>query len=291
VRYPMLVLKGIAFGISNLVPGLTGGVVLIIMGIYEEFVEAAGNLLLRRDRWRQYVPFLGAVGLGAGIAMVLFSTVLTHLMARYPAPMMLLFIGLLLGTVPSIIKLHNDMSPTPGRVVAGITGIALVIGFAALERRGYHADWLADPGSPGGMAYSLFTSIAAGGANVLPGVSGSYVFLLSGTYLAIMEALSALRGLVVRWEVLVPTALGAAFGVVSFSKVIDTLIKRAPGVTYYGILGLLVGSAYALWPRELHGAPAITLVLSLVLGVAVPVGLHRRVAPAGVPSSTVPEEA
>ena len=279
----VLMLKGAAFGLSNIVPGMTGGAVLIILGIYEQFVDAVGNLATDRERRREYILFLATLGIGAAVAMVAFARAVTWLLDLRPALILFFFKGLLLGTVPSLLKLNSEMRLTALRVVAALIGVAVVVAFKALERYGLSASLTAEPRSLPGMAYLFAVAFAAGGANITPGISGAYLFLLGGTYGPIMEALSALGRLTIRWEIILPTGLGAALGIIAFAKLIDTALKRAPAVTGYAILGLVLGSVYGLWPSEGVSEHPLLLALCLVAGLAVPLLMGRRVTD-GAPS-------
>lgn len=266
MKYLVLVLKGMAYGITHIVPGLGGGLVLILLGVYEPFVDAIGNFFLRRDRWREYIPFLASLGIGMGIAVITLAHVVSSLLASHPAPTMLFFIGLMLGTIPAVLKMHHDMKPSAGRVAALIAGLILVAGVRSLERLGVHGDLVAEPNSIGGFVYTTLTSFAAGCASVTPGLDGSYVLLLAGTYEPILGALSALTSLDIQWGILVGLGIGAALGIVIWSKAADTAIKRAPGVTYHAVLGMIVGSVYGLWPSSLAGASVPVLMLAFAAG-------------------------
>jgi putative membrane protein len=288
LQHLVVALKGMAFGLSNIVPGMTGGAILIVLGVYEQFVDAVGNLATNRARRREYITFLGALGLGAVVAMIGLARVLSLLLDWRPVLMMFLFIGLLLGTIPSLFRLHSDMRLSPKRLIGAGVGLVIVVGFRALERQGFHALLAADSGSVTGMMYALLTAIVAGAANVTPGISGSYVFLLAGTYQPILDALSALARLQIRWEVLVPTGAGAVLGIVLASKAIDAALKRAPAMAAYTILGLLVGSAYGLWPEQALQRESLPLILlSLAVGMAVPLLLGSR-AHEPMPSASLP---
>jgi putative membrane protein len=227
-RHIVIALKGMAFGLSNIVPGMTGGAILIVLGIHGRFVDAVGNLATNKARRREYLIFLGALGLGAAVAMVGLSRALTWLLDWRPVLLTFLFKGLLLGTIPALFRLHSDMRITPGRALAALLGLALVMALRALERQNLHAELLTDSRSLLGILYLLAAAFVAGAANVTPGISGSYVFLLAGVYRPILDALSALARLDVHWHVLAPTAAGAALGIVACSKLIDTALKQAP---------------------------------------------------------------
>jgi len=275
MKYLVLVLKGMAYGITHIVPGLGGGLVLILLGVYEPFVDAIGNFFLRRDRWGEYIPFLVSLGVGMVIAVVALAHLVSSLLARFPAPTMLFFIGLMLGTVPAVLKMHHDMKPSPKRVLALIIGLILVVGVRSLERLGVHGDLAADASSIGGFVYTTITSFAAGCASVTPGLDGSYVLLLAGTYEPILGALSALTDLTIQWGILMGLGIGASLGIVLWSKAADTAIKRAPSVSYYVVLGLLIGSVYGLWPGSLAGASVPVLALVFAAGFALAVAFSR----------------
>ncbi|HHX45442.1 MAG TPA: DUF368 domain-containing protein [Chloroflexi bacterium] len=275
MKYLVLVLKGMAYGLTHIVPGLGGGIVMILLGVYEPFVDALGNFFLRRDRWGEYIPFLVSLGIGMAISVVVFAHLVSALLERYPAPAMLFFIGLMLGTVPAVLKMHDDMKPSTGRVLTLIAGLVIVVGVRLLERLGVQGSLMADPSSIGGFVYTTVTSFVAGCASVTPGLDGSYILLLAGTYQPILDALSALTSLQIHWAILIGLGIGAGLGIILWSKAADTAIKRAPGITYYGVLGLIVGSVYGLWPSSLAGASVPVLVVAFAAGFALAVLFSR----------------
>jgi putative membrane protein len=278
VKHLILMLKGMAFGFGNIVPGLNGVTMLMAVGIYEQFVDAVGNLLVQRSRWKELLPFLASLGLGTLVAMVGLSGIMSWLLQRYPASVMLLSMGLVVGTIPSLLKSHGDMRPTPTRAVMLLGGLALVV-LTSFERQGLEGSFSAVSSGIGGLLYRLATSFVAGAANVAPGVSGSYILLLTGMYPSIMGALSALARLSIQWSVLVPTGLGAVLGIVVFSKLIDTALKRAPSPTYYLILGLVAGSVYGLWPHTWRTTHPLALALPFAAGAALTLLVARREQP------------
>lgn len=284
-KYLVLVLKGMVYGITHVVPGIGGALVLIMMGIYEPFVEAVGNVFVRWDRWRVYIPFLTAIGIGTVIATLAFAKVVSRLLESYPAPTMLLFLGLLLGCVPSILKMHDDMRFTWGRGLSLVIGLAFTVLLRSLQEGRLNALLGAHVATAGNIAYNLTTSTLAGAASVTPGLDGSYIFLLAGTYKPIMEALGALSKFSIQFRILVPTVIGAAVGIVAFSKLVDVAIKRRPSVTYYAVLGLVAGSIYGLWPRELGRQNLAVSLLCFAVGLAIALYTSRP----GEPAEAVPE--
>ena len=268
LKYLVLALKGIVYGVTNLLPGIGGGIILIILGIYEQFVEAVGNFFIDLKRWKEHLAFLIPMGIGAAIGMVVFAKMVTTIMERYPAPTMFFFMGLVIGTIPSVLKMHGDMRFTWGRGLALLLGIALVVAFRFAERQSLQAGWAQNADGIGGALYFLVSNFIAGGASVTPGLDGSYIWILSGTFEPVMEALSALAHLEFHWATLITTGIGAVLGIILFSKLIDTAIKRIPSLTYYVVLGLILGSVYGLWPGDWRANDVVIPILVFVAGGA-----------------------
>lgn len=134
MRYIVLVLKGMVYGTTHVLPGIGGGIVMLLLGVYEEFVEAVGNLFVRRDRWRQYLSFLVPLGIGMVLGIVVAAVLVEGLLERHPTASMLFFMGLLLGTIPTVLRLHQDMRATPGRIGALLIGARWSSQFARSAR-------------------------------------------------------------------------------------------------------------------------------------------------------------
>ncbi len=275
LRYLVLVLKGMAYGITHLVPGLGGGIILITMGIYDEFVDAVGNFFLERHRWREFLPFLIPIGIGMVLAMVLFAGWIDWLWTTHQQVTKVFFIGLMLGTIPGVIRLHDDMRPTVGRVVGALVGIGIVVLFRAIRARGGYEDVRALTDWDGAL-YTLATSFLGGGASVTPGMDGSYVLILAGTYQPILAALSALKHLEIQWVLLICVGVGAVAGILGFSKLIDVAIRKAPSVSYYVVLGLIVGAVYGLWPDHLAEASPLLMLAMFAAGFVVALFFSRE---------------
>ncbi|MHB1293597.1 MAG: DUF368 domain-containing protein [Anaerolineae bacterium] len=277
MRYLVLVLTGIVYGLTHIVPGIGGALVLILMGVYEQFVDAVGNFFTRRDRWKEYIPFLASIGIGMVIGLLAFARVFTALLERFPVPTMCFFMGLLVGSIPRIFRLHQDMRVTPGRVAAALFGIAIMVGMRTLQNLELRSGAVTDIQTLGGLAYHTLSCFAAGGASVTPGMDGSTVFLVAGIYGSIMEALSGLTEFLIDWRTLIATAIGAAAGIIVFSKLIDMAIHHIPSLTYYCVLGLLAGSVYALWPQGATLANLPAGVLTFVVGAGLALLFSRPV--------------
>lgn len=268
MKYLILGLKGVAYGITHIAPGLGGGLILIVLGIYEQFVDAVGNFFVKRNKWKEYLAFLVPLGIGMVLGMLILARLITLLLENYPAATMFFFMGLLVGTIPSILRLHGDMHLTVGRGLALLCGLLLIVGLKTIEPSGNLGESVQSISNTRGIIYNAIVSFIAGGASVTPGLDGSYILLLGGTYAPIIEAVAELSKLVIHWGALLSTGIGAILGIATFSKLIDTAIKRAPSLSYYGILGLVAGSVYGLWPKEPAKAGIVVLALAFVAGSA-----------------------
>jgi len=270
MKFINLFLKGMAVGVSNVIPGVSAGTFLVLLGIYDELVEAAGNFLTNKSRRKDYFLFLLPLVIGAAGAILAFANLITLLLERYAAPTQFFFIGLILGSIPTVLRMHHDMRPSRPRVVAFVLGLGLVVLLAVGERRGIGGHFSAGTTSLLALFFFAVVGFFAGGAMVTPGVSGSYIFLLTGAYGPIMQAAASLTSPPVHWGVIVAVAAGAGVGILVCSRLIDLALKRQPAMTFYVILGLICASFVGLWPAELDvSVSSLVGLLTFAVGVGI----------------------
>jgi putative membrane protein len=281
MKYFILFLKGIIIGVANVIPGVSTATFMVLLRVYDEIVDAVGNFvsdfLSGREKFKTYLLLLIPFGVGAVVGTLGFAKLATFVLDRYPMPTQFFFIGLIAGSIPSVIKMHHDMKPTVGRVVAGAVGLALAV-LVGLGGKGEAlGQFAADPTSIPGLLYFGIVGFFAGGSVMTPGMSGSYIFLLAGTYEPIMGALDSLTHPPIMFGVIVATTIGVALGVVIFAKVISLLLKKQPAITFYAILGLIFGSFVGLWPKEFDFSPFSFLsMLALIPGAVIAYFLGRK---------------
>ncbi len=278
-----LLLKGMVVGVSNVIPGVSAGTFLVLLGIYDQLIEAAGNFLTNKSQRKDYFLFLLPLVIGAAGAILAFANLITFLLERYAVPTQFFFIGLILGSIPTVLRRHHDMRPSRPRVVAFVLGLGLVVLLAVGERRGIGGHFSAGATSLLALFFFGVVGFFGGGAMVTPGVSGSYIFLLAGAYEPIMQAAASLTQPPVHWGVIVAVAVGAVVGILVCSRLIDLALKRQPAVTFYAILGLICGSFVGLWPAELDvSISSLVGLLTFAVGVGIawllgkPTGLAER---------------
>lgn len=274
----LLFLKGIAVGISNVIPGVSAGTLLVLLGIYDQLIEAVGSFLTNGARRKEYFRFLLPLVLGAVGGVLAFANLISFLLEQHLVPTQFFFIGLILGSIPTVLRMHHDMRPSVVRVVAFGLAVGLVVLLSAGERHGSGGYFAAD--TPALLALSLFVGVGffAGGAMVTPGVSGAYIFLLTGTYGPIVQALASLTRPPVHWGVIVAVSGGAALGILICSRLIDLALKKYPAVTFYAILGLICGSFVGLWPADLDlSASSLVGILAFAGGAVIAYMMRKPV--------------
>ncbi|NNF03038.1 MAG: DUF368 domain-containing protein [Rhodothermales bacterium] len=238
-------LEGVAIGAANVIPGVSGGTMALIFGIYERLILLLGLLTkaglrllrfdvsgfldhMRRVEWAFFIALFA----GILIAPILGAALIPELMARYPEASRSLFFGLILGTLP-IPWLRI------GRRNARLVLIALSAAAVSFFLTGFPPQELADPGLPA----VFFAAAVAICAMILPGVSGAFLLLVLGMY---EPVLAAVRDGV--WPVIIVFCAGAAIGLGSFALGLRVLLDRAHDATMAALVGLMAGSLRALWP-------------------------------------------
>ena len=241
-RTPLAVLlnliRGALIGMAELVPGISGGTVALVVGIYERALNA-GNQLIRREFSKVDWPFLIAVGLGMVTAVFTMSTVLVNFVEGYPE----LSRGLFLGMVAvSILVPVGMMDPRDlRRRLPVMVPLFLLAAVASFLVTGVTAAPQEDPA----LLIVFLAAAVAVCALVMPGLSGSFLLLAFGLYTPIMASLSDRD-----WTVIGVFILGALLGVILFVRVLTWILEHHRTVTLTVMSGLMLGSLRALWPWQ-----------------------------------------
>lgn len=246
---------GVLMGLANLVPGISGGTMLLAAGVYPAFIAAIADVTTFRFARRTLV-LLGAVGGAAALAILLLAGPMRSLVIEQRWAMYSLFIGLTLGGVPLVWRLARPATPA---VYAGAAGAVIAMLLMQLGLGAARAG-----GEPSGLLLFL-SGLAGASAMILPGVSGGYLLLLLGQYETILGAVDTLRagllevdaGLLLDTSaLLLPVGLGVAAGIVGVSNLLRWLLHRHRQATLGALLGLLLGAVAGLWPFQQPIEPA-----------------------------------
>jgi putative membrane protein len=242
---------GILMGLANLVPGVSGGTMLVATGVYGRFVDAVAQVTTFRFR-RRSMAVLAIIVACALLTIVVGAGTMRNLVIDHRWVMYSLFIGFTLGGVP---LLWSMVRPANTAAVLGIvSGLIAMIVLATLESE--QASTAAQQGS---LIMLVITGIAAGSAMVLPGVSGMYLVLVLGQYVVILDAVDGIRQghMDTLLSVVIPVGIGVVIGVVLISNIVSRLLVRARHATLGVLLGLLVGAVFGLWPFRATRAPVV----------------------------------
>ena len=245
LRWLTWVGQGIGIGVANVIPGVSGGTMALIFGIYERLIGLLSDLvrsglkLLRFDLkgfWSDFtsldLPFLFWLAIGIVMAPLLGAAFIPGALETWPEESRSLFFGLILGTLP--IPWLRIRHPAARHTIVLLLAAAvsfLLVGIPPL-----------DPGQPGLVAVFLAAALAIC-AMILPGVSGAFILLILGMYAPIFEAIDARDPAVVG-----AFAMGAGIGLGSFAVFLKWLLERAHDVTMAALVGLMAGSLRSLWP-------------------------------------------
>jgi putative membrane protein len=292
-EYILRFIKGMIIGIANIIPGVSGGTMALMLNIYEPLIEGIHNIsfktlmsffklfTFKKENIKEFnnemkkinFSLLLLIVLGAGFAIVLFSGTMTFLLKSYQVPTYGFFFGLILISIVIPFKLIKKIDIRV--IVCFIVALVLIVGLTALETderkiEKEEQSIALDKGElveESDYSFTDYITLALSGAvsistMVMPGVSGSFMMLLMGKYFMILEAISQMN-----IPVLVVFAIGAIFGLLLFTRLLNYLLKKHYNTTMGFLTGLVVGSLWAIWPfKEIHTlSNGETIMLSNIL--------------------------
>lgn len=242
-KYFTLFLKGVGMGAANVIPGVSGGTIALITGIFEKLIDSiksfdfkAVKLVFtgRFKKFSEYVnlDFLFVVFLGIGVSIFSLALLLRELFCSYPVFVWSYFFGLILGSIYFVGKTINKW--TPSVVITFIIGAGIAI-FISILRPASEND---------NLYYLVICGVVAICSMIIPGLSGSFVLILMGNYkLVMINAVSDLN-----LAILLPVAAGAVIGLIAFSHFLSWIYKKFRDETTGTLTGFILGSLGIIWP-------------------------------------------
>lgn len=260
----ILMLKGIAMGIGNAIPGVSGGTIAVVTKIFDRLMEAITPNI---KKLLKNMPFLIPVGLGMVIGIFCTAKLLDGLFENYFVPTQLFFMGLILGSLPTVLRecKKEKKKISPINLIPFLAGVIFMIAllFTSEDKSMFTAD--AAMTIRDVVLYIIMGFIAAV-AMIIPGVSGSMIMKVFGAYDSVIHAVSELD-----IAVLAVFAIGAVLGLFTAVKVIDTVLKKYRQGTYCLIIGLIIGSVPHIYPEGFRfNAQGIVGIALLLVGVVIP---------------------
>lgn len=272
IEFLKAAVKGVVIGIANIIPGVSGGTMMVSMGVYDTIIGCITGLF--RHFWKSVKTLLPYL-LGALIGIVALASVLTYLFDNFPLPTATAFIGLILGGLAPLLKQIDMKKAGAGAVLLFLVFLALIV-FLAILNPTESGKVVAFSWPQAGAL--LVMGVIASATMIIPGVSGSMMLMLLGYYRTVINAVSSLKdalfggGLAAAAEplkILLPFAVGIVIGIYAVAKLIEWLLKRYPVHTYSAILGLVVASPVAVLLRcDMSGVTPVIVLISLVTFIA-----------------------
>ena len=268
MKYLIDILKGALVGIANIIPGVSGGTMAVITGIYEKLIDIIGNILSHLRSWtklKEDLKFIIPIGIGALIGIIGFSKLLKWLLTYYEMPTLYCFLGLIIGSLPLIFKNANEKGFNKKYIIPFIitTVFMIVLNIIAISVNDGNAI-VEFSKTPIDMLKLVGYGFIAAGTMIIPGISGSMVLMIMGVYEAILTAVSNLDIIT-----LIPFVIGVGIGIIVVSKIIDMLLDNFYGYTYYAILGFIIGSIIFIFPGFAFTLTGLASIITFVIGFAV----------------------
>ena len=251
-KWIIRLIKGIFIGAGFILPGTSGGTFAVIFGTFEPMVKFFSNI--KKD-FKENLTFFLPIFTGSALGVLVFSMVLTFFFAVAEVPLLWFFIGLIVGSIPALWKQAGKGGRT--KIHWAVLGISLMISFGLLFWIYYAVE--------GSFPINLYTWIMAGGiigiGTFIPGFSSGNILLVLGVYDRMLYGIAN-----VDFAVIIPIFISALIVVLTLSKLIALVLKKAYGTFFHGIIGLVVASTLLIVPLDYE---YLSIGGLICLGVAV----------------------
>lgn len=286
-----LFIKGIFVGVANIIPGVSGGTIAVVLRIFDQMIDAINNFFKEP---KKHLKFLIPLMIGAGFGILIFSKIIEICLAKQSLPTSMFFVGLVIGSVPLIYGHAKTKEIKPIYYIASLISFLIVVFISFMKEPTSVAT------STSLSAFFLIKmfifSMIASAAMVVPGISGSFVMVLLGIYNIILTSISSFISTVISGLKLISTegffacvkyiitsssfitlfvaGIGIIVGVIVVSKLIAFLLDRYFSITYFSILGLIFGSIFSIFKDPMTYAsyqgssiPLFSIILAIILGI------------------------
>lgn len=253
----LIVLKELLFGAGAILPGISSGVICVIFGIYEKLLNSILDLFKKpKENFKFLLPFI----VGILIGVFLFGNILNYLLYSYPIQIKSIFIGLILGTLPSLIKDINTKDKFKYYYLL-LLMLALVIGISTV----FLENSFSTPAiSNFSYLYLILSGFLMSVGIVLPGVSSTIILMLLGVYTTYLYSISSIY-----LPVLIPMGIGLIIGGIIWMHITKFLLNKFYGPTMYIIIGFTLGSIAIMYPVINSSLGFIISIICILLGFCI----------------------
>lgn len=266
------VYRGFVMGISDLIPGVSGGTIAFILGIYDRLLEAISGFFSKE--WKKHSTFLIPLAIGMGSALLLLSRAIEYLLSYYYEPTQFFFLGLIIGVIPFMLgqaNIKENFKAGHFVVMAAAVMLLTVMAFMSPDQSMSIGESL----TAANVLILFFSGWLASMAMLLPGISGSFILLLIGVYPVVIGALATMNV-----SIIIIVGTGVMVGFIVSSKIIRYALEQFPHSTYALIIGLIIGSVFVVFPGMPTGLRTVGVsALTFLSGIALTVfiGMGKRV--------------
>ena len=270
-------LKGIFIGLANIIPGVSGGTIAVILGIFDDLIDTINNFF--RDI-KKNLGFITPIGFGILFSILFFSSILELCLKKYSLPTNIFFIGLIFGSIPLIYKKAIKNGIKKNYFLYTIISILIVILAASFNKNG--ATQINNDISFIFLLKIFFGGLLAAIAMIIPGISGSFIMVLLGIYPTVINSISNIsrcllnlsdKNLLLRTGAIIfSLGLGLFLGILLISRLISVLLEKFYSETYFCILGLIIGSIYGIFASPMTYQSGINNFMILISVISFFVG-------------------
>lgn len=286
--------SGIVFGLSLVIPGVSGGTLAIILGFYDQLLEAVNHFL---HNFNKYVKFLVPFGIGIAVGVVAFASVIQFLLTYHSFPAMMFFLGLIVGVIPGMFRRVRENTPQDCKFGAG-DALLIAVPFALLVMTAFLGGGDVSPTDVvvdlPFMLFIFVIGIVAAASLLIPGLSGSFVLLVAGIYPLATYAVSSIRLLLTDFgnvdlildimKVLAPLGAGVLIGIFLTARLIEGLLKKRARGVFLVVTGLMAGSVVALAADPILVQSGVSLPViafgagSFIIGLIISIKMEKPAA-------------
>ncbi len=262
MNYVIQFLKGLTIGATMVVPGVSGGTMALILGIYDQLIHAISSFF---KNVKENIIFLLVVGVGGIIGIAAISSFVEYSLEVFEYPMKFFFIGIVLGGIPILYEKTNVNNKKKTDWIFFVIGI-LIIGSLILLDRSIDGELLNLANSQNflGAVFLFIAGIVISIGLILPGISTSFLLLTLGLYSPIIDAVKTMN-----IGFLAPILIGIAFGVITSTKILENFMQKKPRPTYLLIIGFVLASMIEVFPGIPTGMDIIYSILLFIVGFVI----------------------
>lgn len=263
LRLLLRFVQGMLIGVGAVLPGISGGVLCVVFGIYKPVMELLGDPL---HKFRTHVPRLLPVIVGAGVGFLGVAKILAFFLESYPGPSVCLFIGLIVGMLPSLFREAGEQGRPRGCAAALGIAFALILGLLL------GLNLFSVVITPN-FGWYLFCGFCLALSVIAPGMSFSTLLMPLGLYTPFVDGLGSLK-----FGILVPAGIGAVITIICLARAVDTLFDRFYPYAFHAIIGVVLAATLMIVPVDSFTASpmaAVVNVICLAVGVAAALALDR----------------